>query len=51
MENSQISELDNLKKTPIIRKDLDPEWVELIKEAKRYGITIEEIRRFLKKAS
>lgn len=28
--------------------ELDPEWVELIKEAKRYGINIDEIRKFLR---
>lgn len=51
MKSSQISNSANFKETLDIKKELDPDWVELIKEAKRSGITIEEIRRFLKKAS
>lgn len=31
------------------QQEVDPEWVELIKEARKLGITIEEIRRFLRK--
>ncbi|WP_077601641.1 MULTISPECIES: anti-repressor SinI family protein [Oceanobacillus] len=30
------------------RKELDKEWVELIKEALKIGIGIEEVRQFLK---
>lgn len=30
-------------------KKLDAEWIELIKQAKRYGIKVEEIRDFLRK--
>ena len=29
-------------------KDMDAEWLELIIEAKKIGITIEEVRKFLK---
>lgn len=34
----------------MIKKDLDKEWIELIKEALESGITIEEIREFIKKS-
>ena len=30
-----------------IIKDMDAEWLELIMEAKKIGITIEEVREFL----
>ncbi|WP_309144693.1 anti-repressor SinI family protein [Bacillus sp. EB600] len=30
-----------------ISKDMDAEWLELILEAKKIGITIEEVREFL----
>lgn len=33
------------------KEDLDEEWVELIKEARKMGKTIDEIRDFLKKKS
>ncbi|WP_188455145.1 anti-repressor SinI family protein [Virgibacillus oceani] len=33
------------------KKELDTEWVELIKEAKELGITIEEIQQFLESCS
>lgn len=32
----------------IEEKKLDKEWIELIKEALKMGIAMEEIRRFLK---
>lgn len=35
-----------LKANAII-KDMDVEWLELILEAKKMGITIEEVREFL----
>ncbi|WAA08980.1 anti-repressor SinI family protein [Fervidibacillus albus] len=47
VEKSQVTERAQLQKTTVIQKYLDPEWVELIKEAKRYGMTIDEIRKFL----
>jgi DNA-binding transcriptional MerR regulator len=31
-------------------KDLDQEWMELIKEAKNAGLTVKDVRRFLKNA-
>lgn len=33
----------------IVKDKLDKEWVVLIKEALKMGITMEEIRQFLKK--
>ncbi|MEK4298175.1 anti-repressor SinI family protein [Oceanobacillus sp. FSL W8-0428] len=33
----------------VAREKLDKEWVELIKEALKMGIAMEEIRQFLKK--
>lgn len=33
----------------IIRKPLDEEWVQLMKEARQLGITPEEVRLFLEK--
>lgn len=49
VKKSEISQLAPFNETLVIKKDLDLEWVELIKEARRYGITIEEIRKFLRK--
>ncbi|WAA12662.1 anti-repressor SinI family protein [Fervidibacillus halotolerans] len=51
MKKSQMSQVVDVKKTEVVKKYLDPEWVELIKEAKRYGIPINEIRNFLRKGS
>ncbi|MBO0995677.1 anti-repressor SinI family protein [Bacillus sp. SD088] len=31
-------------------RDLDKEWVELIKEALEFGITVKEIREFIEKS-
>jgi DNA-binding transcriptional MerR regulator len=31
-------------------KDLDTEWLELINEAKKLGLSIDEIRNFLKRS-
>jgi DNA-binding transcriptional MerR regulator len=35
----------------VIDEELDMEWVELIREAQKIGISIDEIREFLKNSS
>ncbi|MBU9721671.1 anti-repressor SinI family protein [Bacillus alkalicola] len=37
-----------LQRSEGTEKDLDPEWVALMKEAKSIGLTSEEVRVFLK---
>jgi len=51
LEKSQLSQVAYLDKNLVVNKALDPEWVELIKEAKRYGFTIDEIRKILRKGA
>lgn len=40
---------DNVKKFVKKRQNyIDPEWIKLLIEAKKIGVTVEEIRHFLK---
>ncbi|WP_081988200.1 anti-repressor SinI family protein [Halobacillus sp. BBL2006] len=34
-----------------IQKSVDRDWIELIKQAKHLGLSIEEVRRFIAKSS
>jgi DNA-binding transcriptional MerR regulator len=34
----------------LVEKDLDQEWMKLIKEAKDAGLTVKDVRRFLANA-
>lgn len=42
-----MASIDIVQKKDLQKKDLDPEWVELIFLAKTKGFTIEEILTFL----
>lgn len=51
MKESQVAQVDYLEKIVVFNKDLDPEWVELMKEAMKQGLKIEDIRNFLRKGT
>jgi DNA-binding transcriptional regulator YhcF (GntR family) len=51
LEVKMSTKVDTSNYAPSRTKSVEDEWIELIIEAKRLGVSIEEIRQFLEESS